>query len=475
MKKFLLAFCFIIIAVRGFSQQFSQYNTGTLFDSFENPAAHTFVPDTSKTYAFNFFVPNFGGNFFLKGDVQSTLMHRAFSGYYDNSGLDIGNGKNNYLNANANAYFIMFKLFSSLKGNTEVGFFAETKAEGRGTFTDESIGLFNGPSAFANNTYDNIFNDHYNYQIYNSIGFTYREDVTKQLALGFKVSALLGIAYSKLDIYESHVAFDNFNDAATVALQGRYYQSKGPGNFDSQSFLPTSRSPGASISMGATYHTPEGMTFQANLKDLGFIHWYNYSSISDFNSSGTITGLSTLKREDSIYSQYYKIIHSRDIRGSFTSATDAKFELSTTKSYWLDDNMDFKYLPTLIVSKEIFYDGFTGALVNRFQYRKFYNVSLTASYDNQNLFDFGTQFMYNNYNWEVYIGSERLFQTAKFIGGTSNGSSYSNGSFTGADFFLGFAIKFGPVIEHPMNASTINNGEKGFLGRLWNRLFKTYQ
>jgi len=35
------------------------------------------------------------------------------------------------------------------------------------------------------------------------------------------------------------------------------------------------------------------------------------------------------------------------------------------------------------------------------------------------------------------------------------------------------AFRLGPVIEHPMNSSTIPMGEKGFLGRLWGRLFKT--
>jgi len=33
-------------------------------------------------------------------------------------------------------------------------------------------------------------------------------------------------------------------------------------------------------------------------------------------------------------------------------------------------------------------------------------------------------------------------------------------------------MKFGPVIEHPMNASVIPLGEeKGFLGRIWDKLF----
>jgi hypothetical protein len=82
--------------------------------------------------------------------------------------------------------------------------------------------------------------------------------------------------------------------------------------------------------------------------------------------------------------------------------------------------------------------------------------------------------MYKPNNMEVFIGSDRLLNTVTFAGSTGNSASYNNGSYTGADIYLGFAIKFGPVIEHPLNANTIPTGEKGFISRLWNRLFKAY-
>jgi len=473
MKKFLLISCFLLLAGKGFSQQFSQYNTGTLFDSFENPAQRTFVPDTSKRYAFNFIVPNFSGDFFLTGNAQSTLVDRAFGGKYNNNDLQIGKNKFNYANMSASAYTLMFKVFSSLNGDAEIGFFTQTKLEGRGAFTDESIAVFNGPGAFGSDIYDNVFNDHFYYQIYNSIGFSYREKLTKQFAIGFKLGMLMGIDYTKLNIYESHISFDNSNDAATLALRGKYQQSKGPGNFDTQSFLPTTRSPGAQISIGTSYKTEDNVTIQANIKDLGFIHWYNESHTSEFNATRTIHDITGPKREDSIFNQVNRILRSRSLPGSFTTATNARFELSATKSYWVDNNNSIKYSPTLIASKELLYAGFTGALVNHFQYKK-YNFSLTAAYDDMNLFNIGTQFMIKSYNGEFFIGTDRLLKTAGLAGAIRGYSSYSNGSFTGANFFLGFSLKFGPVIEHPLNASTIPNGEKGFLGRLYNRLFKTY-
>src|ERR1700712_1307987 len=355
MKKILLIFCLSFIAVKGFSQQFSQYNTGTLYDSFENPAQRSFVPDTSKMYATNFFVPNFNGNFFLTGNAQTTLVSRAFGSKYNNSALLIGNGAINHVNINANVYSLMFKLFASLDGAEELGIFTETRSEGRGAITDESIALFNGPAAFPGNIYDNTFNNHFYNQIYNAVGFTYRERLSSQFVIGFRASLLMGINYTKLDTYESHISFDKINDAATLALKGRYYSSKGPGKFDSRSFLPTSRSPGAQISIGTSYTTEDKITFQGNIKDLGFIHWYSNSFTTDFNDVTTINGLTAPKREATIYSSAYNLITKDKNFGSFTSYTDGRFELSATKTYQLDDQ--FKYSPTLIVSKELLYNG----------------------------------------------------------------------------------------------------------------------
>ncbi len=174
-----------------------------------------------------------------------------------------------------------------------------------------------------------------------------------------------------------------------------------------------------------------------------------------------------------MYEGISSIISSAARQSSFTSYTNALVELSATKSFYLDNNKSFKYSPTLIASKELLYNGFTGVLVNDFQYDDFH-VGLTGSYDNYNLFKLGMQLMYKAPNVEFYIGSDRLTHTIGLASVKSNPDSYTNGSFTGADFFLGFSIKFGHVIEHPLNASTIPTGDKGFLGRLWNRLFKTY-
>jgi len=476
MKNFLLAFCFIFFTGKLFAQQFSQYNTGTLYDSFENPSQRAFIPDSSKQFASNFLVPNFNANFFLSGNAQATLKDRAFLYKYDNSTLQIGKGKYNMANTNANVYFLMLKMFTSLNGDQEMGFSAQAKVEGRGLFSDETIAALNGAQSFANGTYNNIFNSNYYYQSYDQISFTYREKLSKQFSMGFKLSGLIGVEYQKLTITGSNANYDKVADTVGVGLKGRYYAGFTPGGVSTRDFLPTMKNPGASITLGTTYKSVDGYVVQANIKDLGFIHWSNQSNIYNFDNRAIVQGLSKPAREDSIYNKVYDIIHSNNTTGSFTTPTDGRFELSVNKSFWVDEDHLFKYSPTVVASKELFYTGFVGGLVNPIQYDK-YIFTLTATYDDLKTFNLGTQFMVKTSNLEVYLGSDKLTASTSLLSDqlSKNAATVTKASaYTGASFFLGFALKFGPVIEHPMNASSIPTGEKGFFGRLWNRFFKTY-
>jgi hypothetical protein len=476
MKKVLLVLCLLFFSVKIFAQQFSQYNTGTLYDSFENPSQRAFIPDTSKKYATNYLFPNFNFNFFLSGDAQATLKTRAFLYKYDNSALQIGKGKYNHVNMDANVYFVMFKMFSSLNGDEEMGVSAQTRAEGKALLSDETIAALNGTGSFSSGTpYYNVFNSNYYYQTYHQISFTYREKFNKQFAFGAKISMLLGIQYQKLDVTKSSGTFDRAKDTAGIALAGRYYASYIPGKFNARDYLPTFRNPGASISIGTTYRTEDSFILQGNIKDLGFIHWSSRSHVYDFNGNTQVLGLSTPAREDSIYNKIAKLVRGTVIGGSFVTPIDGRAELSINKSFWLDEDRMFMYSPTAIASKELFFPGFIGAIVNPFQYKN-YVVTFTTTYDDLKTFNLGFQFMMKSPNYEWYIGSDKLAQSVSLASQALNKNSpqiSQNSAYTGADFFVGFTMKFGPVVEHPMNASTIPTGEKGFIGRLWGRLFKT--
>lgn len=474
MKKILLVFCLIFCTVKLFGQQFSLYNTGTLYDSFDNPSQRSFIPDSSKKYAFNFFFPNFNTNIYLTGNGQATLKSRLFLGFYNDQDIKIGQNKHNHISANANFNWAMFKMFSSLNGDVEVGFSASTRAEGRGLASDESIALFNGPQLFKNNNYSNIFNNNFFNQLYNQFSFSYREKITKQFAFGVKVSVLMGIRYEKLSIKTSAITFDKPNDAADVNLSGYYMASYVPGNFDGRDFLPTFRNPGASISIGSSYRTEDGFLLQANIKDLGFIHWSKRSNIYQFDKSKTIEGLSSADREGNIYDAVNYIIHRNSTLGGFTTTINGRAEFSVNKNFWLDDDKSFKYSPTLIASKDLYFTGFTAALVNPVQYHN-YTVTVTTTYDDLKIFNVGAQFMIKSPNAEFFIGSDMLMPSLKLLLASGSNVSYinKNNSLSGANFYIGFALKLGPIIEHPMNASSIPTGEKGFLGRLYNRWFKT--
>lgn len=475
MKKILFIFLLISFTTKIFGQQFSQYNTGTLYDSFENPSQKAFITDSSRQFATNLLIPNLNANFFITGNGQATLKSRAFNNKYDNSALLINQGRFNHVAANANAYIFMFKMFSSFNGDAELGFSAQTRGEGRGIFTDESIAVLNGTGSFTGNTYSNIFNDNFHFQTYHQVSLTYREKITKQFSFGAKLSALMGNQYEKLNIAHSTVTFNKFTDAATIHLNGVYYSNYIPGHLSAADYLPNFRNPGASITMGGTYVTDDSFVIQANVKDLGFIHWTARSHIYTFNTTSTAGGLSASNREDNVYNAVKDIIHTGGVAGSFTTPVNGTAELSVHKKYWIDQDETFQYSPTLIASKELFYPGFTGALVNPFQYKKFI-LTLTTTYDDLKLFNLGAQFMIQTPNFEFYLGSDKVAQTGSLAAAELNQSTtqkFKNGAFTGADIFLGFSIKFGPVIEHPLNSSTMPSGEKGFLGRLWARFFKT--
>jgi hypothetical protein len=466
MRNFLLVLCLILFTSKLFAQQFGQYNTGTLYDSFENPSQASFKPDTSRNMAFNFLVPNFNANFYLKGDAQHTLKDRAINGSYDNSALQIGNGnKFNYVKTNANAYSIMFKVFTSLDGSAEAGFFVQTKLDGRGAFTDESIALLNGSGAFPLNDYTNIFNSKFSYQLYNEFGVTYREQITKQFALGIRLASVSGMSQESVTITQSSIHFDRAADSAGLRLTGTDRQA-------GSSYLPFSN-PGVDVSIGTTYKTHDQVIFQFNLKNLGFIHWNKSAETYDFSGEEGIYDLSTGERETNVYNAVSKAVNNKVFYSSYNTPLDGTFEASVYKSFVIDELDNIRYSPSLIASKELFYNGFDLALVNPIKYNN-YSVSLVTSYDNMDLFKFGGQFMIKSDNAEFFIGNGDLSQTGALIkvGLKKQSEVNKTSSFIGTDAMFGFSIKFGSVIEHPMNASYIPMGEKGFLGRIWDKIFK---
>ncbi len=472
MKKALFVSCFMLSAVKLFGQQFSQYNTGTLYDSFENPSQRTFIPDSSRAIASNFFIPNLTANFLVVGNAQDAVFDRFFSGYYNTKALQIGAGNFSTVTGSVNAYLAMLKIFTSLDGNQEIGFSISSHANFRGRLTDESVALFNGPQDFNKVAYANALNDSYSYQAYHQFSFTYREQIAPRFAIGVKLSALLGLAYTDVNITESNLEFVKPN-SAIVSLRGTAYTSEQIKKF-------TYDNPGAAITIGTGYTNRDGYKFQFNLKDLGVIRWGGQSYIANFDNNGTtINDITSGERETNIINGIFDITGGNKRTRPFYKPTNAIFEASVNKNYWLDYDKKFKLSPTLIASKELFYDHVTAVVVVPFSFKN-YTVTATTAYNTIGVFDWGAQFMYKTPNAEFFIGSERLYQSLRgvkrAIESDNNNQQQvirSTGNHSGADVFFGAAFKFGNVIEHPMNASWIPNGEDGgFFSRMWHKIFK---
>lgn len=479
MRKCLLVCFFLFATIKAFGQQFALYNTGTLYDSFENPSQRAFVPDTSRQFAFNFFIPNFNANLWVTGNGQEALKTRAFHSYYNTANLTTGQGAYNHLNINANAYSFMFKVFTSENGDQEMGVSLNTRIEGRGIATDETIAFFNGFTQFPENAYANVFNSNYKFQAYHQMSFTYREQVDKRLAVGFKISALAGIQYTELNINHSNVTFNKGADQARLGIDGSFRSSNHSGESELNTVFPIFVNPGASISLGATYFDESGFKWQGNIKNLGFISWASKSRTNSFEGTALINNFSSADREKFIKNSIDSVSHAGQRIHGFVTPTNGLLELSINRTWWFDDEGDVKFTPTLIASKELFYNGFTAALVAPVQLGS-HNLALTTSYNELKLLNLGFQYMRKTDNAEFFIGSERLFPTTSLI---SYAVKNNNGeqkqiktpahSFTGMDFYIGASFKFGRLVERRMNSSGVGPAreEKGFFGKIWDGLF----
>lgn len=484
MKKILLLFILTLFHLTVFAQRFQQYNSGTLYGSFENPSQAAFIPDSSRQFASNFFIPNFYANSYLKGNIQTTLKSRTFLGYYNNDNLQIGQGHMNPAHADVNVYVFMFKAFASSNGKQEIGVSYQVRADGRANVTDETVALFNGSPSFTSPNYVNVFNSKGSYEAYHQFSATYREQVTKDFSIGVKLSALLGIAYNKINITNSSISFNrdlgntsNYYDNAYWALAGTYRSTYEPGEFNVHKKVESFQNPGAAISIGMTYIAPGGIILQGNLRDLGFIRWRAKGGayIDNFDNSANpayITGLRTPQRETNVINSLSDVVSTQPTYTSFNAPITGYIDLSAAKKFGFGD--DFTYTPTLIVSKQTFSENLGGAWVNNVQYKSV-GASLSGIY-NYKTFDLGLQLTYKTPNAEFFIGSEQLTKSFSLLSASNSNLSAINqsSSYTGAGIYLGFSLKVGRLIQRWRNETySTSGGEQGPLGRAWTRIFNS--
>jgi len=449
---------------RIFAQQYSLYNSRTLYDSFENPSQRAYQVDTSRRFAFNFFIPTISINSSFSGPAQSAFKTLLYDGVFNGRELTIGENKRNNLTLNSNNYVAMLRMLKSVKKYKEIGLSWQIRNDGRAEVGNEVFAVFDDYRIFNSNSLQDIFNINGYNQSYHQFSFTYRQNYTKRLAIGAKLSLLSGISYTNLKVRQSEINIDESADLIDVSLRGTLRSSFKFDDFQREMINPNFRNPGLSITAGASYKLRDGWFILGNLKDVGFIKWSKDSYEYDFDTGKIfIDNASNQSSDNRLADSLDKNISSISVNKSYVSALNGKAEILINKDFG-------NYRPNLILSKSIYYKGGDIALVNNFHYKK-YVLTGMADYNTNGFLQLGGQFMVKTPNIEFYIGSDHLVKSLEILKTYyKNENTYPSG-YTGVSFYMGFALKFGRVLEHPANATQIHGFMKDPKGGFINRIF----
>ena len=460
---FTLAIFIILSAVRANAQQFSLYNSRTLYDSFENPSQRAYQVDTSKRIAFNFFIPTISFNTTFSGPAESAFKTLIYNGLFNGRDLVLGQNRKNTLTLNSNNYIAMLRILKSVKKYQEIGISWQIRSDTRAEVTNEVFAVFDDYRLFDGNTPNNLFNVNAYNQNYHQFSLAYRQNPTKRLAIGAKFSVLSGISYSNLKVSKSDIEIDELADIMEVSLSGRFRSSFKFDKFQNEMIKPNFKNPGLSLTTSVSYKFRDGWFVMGNLKDVGFIKWSKDAYQYDFDTGKIIIDqASNSTADDRLAESIEKNISSEAENKSYLSALNGKAEILINKNFG-------NYRPNLILSKSVYYKGGDIVLVNNFHVKQYVFTGL-ADYNTNGFLQLGGQFMIKKPNVEFYAGSDHLLKSIEFFKNSiKNQSTYPSG-YTGVSFYLGFAVKFGRVMEHSANATQIpgftKNPDGGFLKRL---------
>ncbi len=468
-KKWLLGALFLMFASSTvFSQDFALQNTHTLFDAFENPVQTAFRTDYSKKYAFNFFIPNSSTTFFFNGEQNKAVKSIIFSNLVLNSSSSLGSAKTNDIYASTNTYLLMYRIFKGPKYNQELGFSYQLRSDGSGKVTNETIAILDNYRSFNQTSYQDIFNNKGSIQSYHQISVSYRENYDKRLAFGGKLSLLSGITFNEIDIDRSDIQIrdpainpGDLERSINVGLSGQYISSFGSGSPGFKDLLPSFKNPGLSVSLGTSYLFPDNIFVSGNLKDLGFIRWSGKTSNYLIeNQEFKVINPGDPMAEERIRTALQDLLDQNVTSKSFIRPTNARVDLLVSKSF-------SSYTPSLIFSKSLVKPQGAIALNNTYTTGSFH-FSLNPQYDFVRGFNLGGMGMIRSANVELFLGTDGLLPAYYFTKGLATQNAEIGKRAVQANVFLGFAFKFGPVVENDMNSSTIsglNDRETGYISK----------
>ncbi len=440
-----------------YAQDFSLNNSGTLYDSFENPVQTTSTKDLSRKYASNFFIPSISNNIYFDGEANQSFKTLIFKGKTDAKQINnVGLVNMNSLLSFSNNYLFMFKMYKSVKYKRELGIALQLRSENNLNISNETFAILDNYGLFPNDTYTNIFNGNGYSQSYSQLGFTYRQNYDKNWAWGAKFSVLNGILYAQGDLRENSFSIDRENNILTQTVVGTAKSSFGTGVPTASLLYPTFKNPGLSVNLGLSYTSPNGIYLSGHIKDLGFIKWGKSSTKFDFNDEVKVFKADANDLGVRYYDKFSIMLANNARSEGFYTPTNAKVEVLASKTF------DF-YKPNLIVSKNVFQRDGAVAFINNFNY-DIWNASFNGIYDLRQGFNFGSQFMVKAPNVEFYIGSESLFPSLRYANGFLSSNPSIGGNPTRADFYMGFSLKFGKPMQNFSNADEIpgiTNGDQG--------------
>ncbi|MFN8406752.1 MAG: hypothetical protein U0X71_04645 [Sphingobacteriaceae bacterium] len=448
--KCIIAFGCLFFAsiVCGWGQQYALYNSRTLYDAFENPSQKAFHADSSFKYAFTFFFPAFAGNGSVVGPSTDFFRRSIFKKETDVSQLNPNESAPNVVNVNANIYLLMFRVFTDVQFDQEIGFSWQLRNESRAELTNGMLILAKNHNLFVDsaNYYDILNGTSYS-QSYHQFSLTYRRNHTYngRLGWGVKLSYLDGINYDNLVTQDSYLA--RHDPYLHLRVNGLYKTSHPYDNFNvidngSTFARPTFKNPGFSMTWSANLRLRKDWYLMGNLKDIGFITWnnaYEYD-LGLFNMT-----LFPAPPGTSLESQLSDRLSRRLTRKSFTSFTNGKLELLAAKDMGV-------YQPNFIFSKSLFYPGSDWVFVNNVHVNNMV-FSLFADYNQDTALQLGGQFMIQSPNFEFYMGSNQLLGTDQWLDGLAS-KNVGSGPIL-SSIYMGLGIKFGRVMYHRADSPVI--------------------
>ncbi len=448
------------------AQQFNLYNSRTLYDVFENPSQSAYQIDTSRRIAFNFFIPTVTANATANGSENAAIKTLLYNGRVDGRNIAIEQNKFNTIAFNTNNYIAMIRVLHTVKKSQEIGLSWQIRDDGRIKVTNETLAAFDDYDLFDDVSSANGFfnNKGYN-QSYHQFGLTYRQDVTKRLSIGAKGSLLSGITYTAFKVKESDFAIDQEEDIINVSILGNLRSSFLFDNLESKSFRPNFKSPGLSLTAGASYKLRNGWFAMGNLKDIGFIKWNKNSFDYNFNAVNIeVDNASSSSTDDRLLDSLDQKISNSRTKRSYFSLLNGKAEILINKNYG-------NYQPNLIISKSLYYEGGDIVLTNNYHYRNFV-ATASAGYNTNRYLAIGGQLMVKSPNAEFFIGSDHLLKSLEMIKYARDQTPPYSGGYTGASFYMGFGLKFGRILEHPANANFIPGMNEPWGTRFLRRIFR---